>query len=77
MGKREFDPDSGDELQCEIKPDISPDIKPEVLPAPSSRRAWTAAERQLLLELVVEKGKSEAFKTFPGRNKNQCEKAWK
>lgn len=71
MAKRKFDPDSGDELQRDIKPDT------KHLTPPPSRRAWTAAERQLLLELVVEKGKSEAFKTFPGRNQNQCVKAWK
>lgn len=80
MVKRERTPDSSDESRQERKPKIKHESKPKLSPSPSSSpraKAWTGTERQLLLKLVLEKGRGEAFKSIPGRTRNQCEVAWR
>lgn len=66
--KRKHEPDSDEE---ELKPNVSPGA------ASARARPWTGAEQQLLLDLMLEKGKPEAFKCVPGRTYNQCRLAWR
>lgn len=74
-GEDELKPDIGDD---ELKPNIDDnDQKPKVGDVASRARAWSAAEQQLLLKLVVEKGTTEAFKSVPGRTYNQSRLAWR
>lgn len=75
MVKRKFDPDSEDELKPDVKPTVGPDGPSSS--SSSKSRPWTGAEQQLLLNLALEKGTKEAFKSVPGRTYNQCRMVWR
>lgn len=57
--------------------DVKPDVKPNPSTPAAKARPWTGAEQQLLLKLVVERGKTEAFRSVPGRSYDQCRMAWR